>query len=368
MSFTEEDIRAAGGAIALREDQVDELLAALRARRASRTAAAAPQPIHERVRFDLVHVLWYAGALIVMGAMGLFSTLAFDMMGGPALTATALVYALLFVLAGHHLWHRRSLRTPGGLMIAVAVAMVPLAVYGIQDTFGWWGHESRPERYHSFYVWVKGSWLPMEAATVAAGLIALRFYPFPFIAAVIAGALWFMSMDLTPWLVGHADATWAARRQVSTVFGLAVLGTAWFVDLKRDPKQDFAFWLHLCGLLAFWGGLTFSDSSSEVAKAVYCLINVGLILLSVFLMRRPYALFGAIGISIYLGHLAGKVFKDSVLFPFALSLIGVSIIAAGLLLHRHRASLTGWMLNRLPPPLKKLRPPHADVALRMEHA
>lgn len=28
-------------------------------------------------RFDLVHVLWYAGGLIVIGAMGLFTTVAF---------------------------------------------------------------------------------------------------------------------------------------------------------------------------------------------------------------------------------------------------------------------------------------------------
>ncbi|TXP84674.1 hypothetical protein FV276_25125, partial [Escherichia coli] len=52
---------------------------------------------------DLTHVLWYAGALVVIGAMGLFSTLAFGMMGGPALTATALIYAAAFVAAGRHL-------------------------------------------------------------------------------------------------------------------------------------------------------------------------------------------------------------------------------------------------------------------------
>jgi AhpC/TSA family len=45
-------------------------------------------------------------------------------------------------------------------------------------------------------------------------------------------------------------------------------------------------------------------------------------------MRRVYAVFGALGISIYLGHLADVVFKDSLLFPFALSLIGIAIIAA----------------------------------------
>ncbi|MBF9233335.1 hypothetical protein [Microvirga alba] len=370
MSFTEDDVRQAGRAVALREEQLDGLVAVLRARAATRDADA-PNPA-QPVRFDLVHILWYAGALIVMGAMGLFSTLAFEQMGGKALTLTALIYAVLFVLAGHHLWNRRALETPGGLLIAVAVAMIPLAVYGIQETYGFWDTAGKPERYRDFYVWVKSSWLPMEVATIVAGLIALRFYPFPFIVAVIAVSLWFMSMDLTPWIIQGRELDWSdswrARRIVSMAFGLVVLGVAWFVDLKRDQKRDFAFWLHLSGLLAFWGGLTASDSSSEIGKAIYCLINVGLVFLSVFLMRRPYALFGAIGVSMYLGHLANKVFKDSLMFPFALSLIGILIIAAGLLLHRHRAALSAWMTNSLPESLKKLRPPHADAATRMEHA
>ncbi len=47
---------------------------------ASRQAGADLRP-----RFDLVHVLWYAGALIVIGAMGLFTSLAFAQLGGGAL-------------------------------------------------------------------------------------------------------------------------------------------------------------------------------------------------------------------------------------------------------------------------------------------
>jgi hypothetical protein len=38
----------------------------------------------------------------------------------------------------------------------------------------------------------------MEVGTVAAGLVALRYFRFPFLTAPIAFALWFMSMDLTP--------------------------------------------------------------------------------------------------------------------------------------------------------------------------
>ncbi len=367
MAFSEEDIRQAGRGIALGEDQLDALLAGLRARTAEIARAPAHLPAYAQVRFDLVHLLWYAGALIVIGAMGLFSTLAFDQMGGKALATTALVYAILFALAGHHLWRGRHLRTPGGLLVAVAVAMMPLAVYGVQDAMEWWGPGGDPGRYNGFFVWVKSSWLPMEIVTILAGIVALRFYPFAFIAAIVAVALWFISMDLTPWLI-DGPLTWSGRRKVSMIFGLVVLAAAWVIDVKRSQKEDAAFWLHLCGLAAFWGGLTLSESSSEIGKAIYCLINVALVFLSVFLMRRAYALFGAIGVAIYLGHLANEVFRNSLLFPFALSLIGILVIAAGLVLYRHRGTLSAWMSKTLPSPLRKLRPPHADATFRLEHA
>src|SRR5262249_52345876 len=157
------------------------LLDFLSSRTGDSTVAPAP-------RFDLAHVLWYAGALIVMSAMGLFSTLAFSAMGGAALTATALVYAVGFTAAGHYLWHYKNLRVPGGLLIAIAVSMAPLAVYGIQDALGMWGQFGRGGTMRDFYVWIKGSWVPMEIAAIVAALIALWRYPYPFIVMILAFA------------------------------------------------------------------------------------------------------------------------------------------------------------------------------------
>jgi hypothetical protein len=68
--------------------------------------------------------------------------------------------------------------------------------------------------------------------------------------------------------------------------------------------------------------------------------------------------FGVIGIAMYLGDLANKVFKDSLLFPFALSLIGVAVIAAGLLYYRHQDEVTAWLEARVPESVKRLRPLH----------
>ena len=353
MQFTEQDLRAAVSAGVLDADRLPPLLDYLARGQADALRPTAPAP-----QFDLAHLLWYAGALIVIGAMGLFSTLAFTTMGGWALTATAVVYAIAFSAAGHYLWYKRNLRVPGGLLITIAVSMAPLAIYGIQDALDLWGMFGDPGSVHDFYVWIKGSWVFMELAAIVAALVALRFYPFPFIVMIIAFALWFMSMDLTPWIFGRAELTWDERRTVSLVFGLVVLVVAWIVD-RRSRAADFAFWLHLFGLMAFWGGLSLMDSGSQLGRALYCLLNVGLVLLSVLLARRAYAVFGTLGIAGYLGYLAQDVFKDSLLFPFALSLIGVGVIAAGLLYHSRQAAIASWFSRHLPDALARLRPAHA---------
>jgi hypothetical protein len=354
MSYSENDLRAAAGAGVISAPELERLLMFLS--QGARRDTAAPA-----AKFDAAHLLWYAGALIVIGAMGLFSTVAFSQMGGRALTACALGYAVAFTLAGHHLWHaknlRKNLRVPGGLLIAIAVSMAPLAVYGIQDELGWWSKFGNPGTVRDFYIWIRGSWVFMEIATVVAGVVALRFYRAPFIVAIIAVALWFMSMDLTPWIFNVSHFDFEMRRRVSVWFGLGILAAAWIVDYRS--KGDFAFWLHLFGLIAFWGGISATDGATELGKAVYCLFNVGLLFAAVVIMRRAYAVFGTFGITLYLGHLADVVFRDSLLFPFALSLIGIAIVGAGLAYHRRQDAIAAWLQANLPQAVLRLRPQQA---------
>lgn len=350
-----QDLEAAEAAGIITRDQLERLTAFLGAR----VIAASPAP----KRFDFSHVLWYAGALIIIGALGLFSTLAFGEMGGRGLTATAVVYAIGFTFVAHRLWDRPGLRVPAGLLIACAVSMAPMAIYGLQTTFDLSPEPfGDPGSYGDFFEWVNASWIYMDIGTILVGALALRVYPFPFIAAIMAYALWFLSMDLTPWIFHTESYDWAMRNTVSMYFGLALIVVAWAIDLRKWPAGDFPFWLHLCGIVAFWGGLTVQDSDSEVAKMLYCLINVGLIFLSVFLMRRVYAIFGAFGVAAYLGHLSYDVFEDSLLFPIALSAIGLGIIGLGILYFRKRAALAHWMATSLPLGLQKLRPLHAREA------
>jgi hypothetical protein len=354
--LTDTDLQALRTAGLIDDAKLAQISAFLNESRNASTPAQGP-------RFDLTHVLWYAGALIIIGAMGLFTTEAFNRMGGWALAACGAAYAIVFTIAGHHFWTARNLRVPGGLLITVAVSMVPMIVYGVQDALALWKYaQGDPGTYQSFFPYMHGSWLYMEIAAVIAALLAVWRYPFPFILAVAGVALWFMSMDLALWFTRSPDSysnDFETRRFVSMLFGIGMILAAWMADVMRRDGPDLPFWIHIFGAMVFWGGLTLHDGGTELQKVGYLLINVALIGLSLFLNRRIYAVVGALGIAAYLGHLAYDVFQDVILFSFALSAIGLAVIFLGLWLHRNRATLLAGLDQSLPPGLKRLRPLHA---------
>ncbi len=317
------------------------------------------EPAPSQPRFDLTHVLWYAGALIIMGAMGLFTTRAFNDMGGWALTLCGATYAIGGMFLGHYFWHAKNLRIPGGLLIAIAVSMVPMMIYGVQDALDLWKYaQGDPGQYKNVFPYIHGSWLYMEIATIIAAFIAVYRYPFSFILLIASIAGWFMSMDLAMWITGKPNDYWDmdTRRMISIIYGLVMIALAWVLDLRRNKTTDLPFWLHIFGAMTFWGGLSLSDGGTPFEKFLYCLICIALIGFSLFLNRRIYAVFGTLGVAIYLGYLANDVFKDTILFSFALSAIGLAVIVLGLYLNRNREKFVAAFDAMLPDAVKRLRP------------
>ena len=299
----------------------------------------------QKPHFSGSHVAYYFGAMIVISAMGWFMTLGWENFGGPGIFAISAIYALCFGLAGRTLWSQKGLQIPGGLLFTIAVCMAPLAVYGLEKWAGFWPQGS-PSSYRDFHVYVKGSWIVMELVTIVAGAVVLRFIHFPFLTAPIAFALWYMSMDLTPIIFGVDDFTWGARKWVSLWFGVIILLGSFLAD--RRTEKDYAFWGYLFGLLAFWGGLSFMESDSQWGKFLYCLINLGLMVVSVLLERRAFLVFGALGVFGYLGYLSYHVFENSLLFPFALTILGVAIMFVGIQFQKNGERFQRAILKCLP--------------------
>ena len=324
--------------------QADRLVAFL-AERGTTPAASEP-------RFTFVHVLYYLGGMIAIGAMSLFMTLGWNSLGGWGGFVTAICYAVLALALTHWFLERKQLEIPAGIMATLAVVMVPLAIFAAQMALGYWGEDKPYRDYHVFIDW---RWIMMEFGTLMIGAILLWRYRFPFMLMPIAVTLWYMSMDLVPYLLGKERVyDWEIRKFISLWFGLAMTLVAFWVDLRSRFSRDYAFWLYVFGVLIFWGGLSLMDSGSEWGKLAYCGINVAMILVGAVLGRRVFAVFGGLGVALYLGHLSHKVFKDSLLFPFALSLLGLAIIALGVLWQRREAQWAASLRRFVPGPLREL--------------
>jgi hypothetical protein len=303
-------------------------------------------------RFTFVHVLYYLGGMIAIGAMSIFMTLGWNALGGWGGFFISACYAALALGLTHWLLERKQLEVPAGITATLAVVMVPLAIFFVQMALGDWGEHKPYRDYHVFIDW---RWIEMELGTLAVGAILLWRYRFPFMLMPIAVTLWYMSMDLVPFLMGQERVyDWEIRKFISLWFGLAMTLVAFWVDLRSRFSRDYAFWLYLFGVLTFWGGLSLMKSGSELGKLGYCGINVAMILIGTALGRRVFAVFGGLGVAGYLGYLSYKVFKDSMIFPLALSLLGLAIIGLGVLWQRREAQWSARLRGFLPGALREL--------------
>jgi hypothetical protein len=304
-----------------------------------------------QAKFDSLQVAYYCGGTIMVGAMAFFFSLAWERVGGAGILALALTYSCLFGMLGPHLFHARRQYVAGGLLTVVAVCMVPLAVYGLENAMGWWPQADAGS---------KVCWLVMELATLGASAVALRFVRFPFLTVPITVAVWFMSQDLTPVFFGREDFRTSQQLCVSVVFGAGVLVAAYLVD--RRAGKDYAFWLYLIGLAAFWGGLSMMDSVGPWSRLGYFALNLMLIAVSSLLDRRVFAVFGSFGVAGYLSYLAFRLFKDSLFLPMALTVIGAGVIVGTVAYQRNRARMDACIVGALPAGLRRLLPANRELS------
>lgn len=299
--------------------------------------------------FNLTNVLYYFGGLIAIGAMTLFMNLGWEMYGGWGILFLSVAYGILGLGLTHQL-DEKGYKVPAGICATFVICLTPLAIYGFQQGMGWWPDSTVYQDYHAYIKW---HWIFMEFGTLVVGIILAWIYRYPFMIMPIAVTLWYMSMDVA-YMLGDGQYNYELGAMVSMYFGLITVLIAFWVDIRSSNSADYAFWLYIFGVMAFWGGLSSQNSDSELSKFFYLCINLVMILIGVLLSRKVFVIFGALGCCFYLGHLAFRVFALSYFFPVALTAIGFAIIYLGILWQKNEACITNRIRSVLPQPLHDL--------------
>jgi len=319
---------------------------------AAPAASPVPVPFAPGPKFGFNNVLYYFGGMVAISAMSMFMTLGFQAMGAGGLLAIGVCYTLACMKVADH-FKARQLLIPAGLLATLAVTLVPMVVWCVQSLLGLWPPGGKAE-FSAYHTQINWRWLTLEFATLAAGAVMLWRYKLPFMVMPIAVTLWYMSMDVANGLMQSQGFDWQFTRDISVLFGLGTLALAVWVDVRSrlsqnaESRQDFAYWLYQFGALMFWCALSFRTSDSEISKLLYGLLNAALVFGGAAIGRRVFTVLGALGVAGYLGYLSHKMFADSLMFPFALTVLGLGMVALGVWWQRHEATI-GKRLERFVP-------------------
>lgn len=279
----------------------------------------------EPARLGVQGVAWYGGACVSLVAMGLFLGTSWASVGSGVGLALTLTYLVAFI-AGCEALRARGHGVPAGLLAATAVALVPLAVFAAQETFGLWTERSFGD-YDSFVAYVSGQWAVMEVATLAASVVVWRRYRTAFLLLPTAVAGWFLTMDLADAVGGDTGSTPASALVTAVLLGVAL-------RLDHQGLRDEGFWLHLSGLASLTYLLGLLDVPTGARMLLVGLSGAACLAMAVWLARRVHLVFGAGYAFAALAYLAYEVFGGSPLFALVLGAIGVSIVVGGIRLDR----------------------------------
>ena len=293
-------------------------------------------------RFTVTTALYSLGGMLAVGAMALFLKLGWDRFGARGVLVISLGYLLLSLGLAARL-QRRGLELPMALIATVGVALVPVVVWAAMRELG---------------IPVGQRPIPLEVAAAIAAIAALARFRAPMLILPAAATAWLAGLELTvEFLPPHggpgSPAHLLLQQRYSVVAGLLLLATAFHVDLRVRPRRDHAFWLYLTGLAAAWGGVTWMEAPSLAGTLLYLAGNAGLVLIGAVLARRVFAVFGAAGVAIALGTLGDRYLRNSWLFPLAITLVGLALVAFGVWWSRNEARLSARLQARLPAGLRE---------------
>jgi hypothetical protein len=289
-------------------------------------AATTPAGPERRHGFNLVSIAYYFGAFMILLAYTIFVGLQWEELGGA--TRAALSGGTLLALLGIGTAMRRvGYRTAGDLLIFAGVGIVPLLVHTLMLASGLWPDTPA---YRDFYRLVLPLWIVIEVAGIAAALVAVRLTRFPLHTLLVAFWCWFLSMDLLRWMAGTDTWEWGEGEQLlGVLIGGAMLVVG--VLLQRLARRDYSLWLYLFGhiiVLTHLGALTLHKEG--VLGLVFAAVYLGFVIASVWLQRRVFLVFGALGFYSYACYLAFEIFEGALGFTFGLGAVGLLVVLSAI--------------------------------------
>jgi hypothetical protein len=300
--------------------------------------ATAPASREARGSFSVITVAYTLGVLLVLFALGWFLVDRWSKMGPAGVLVVAGGYAGAFALAGTTL-RRRGFPMAGGLIIVLAVMMTPAWTWAVLRLTGFWPDPAAASdalaRYEP-YLYSRA--VILDLATIGVALATLRRIRFFALGAPIAIAFVALSIHLGAAL-GDPDLAWYVGRYYQLVIACATLAIAYALDRRQPPREDYAVWFYMAGVVMLAAGYIAVWSSIGAWRHALPLVAVSLVAASLYLRRRVLLIGGGLAAFGYLAYLAFDVFRRVVALPVAIAALGLLVIVTAVWVQRRFPAL-----------------------------
>jgi hypothetical protein len=283
------------------------------------SGAAARSP--ERPRFDPANILWFFGGFVAAGAAQTVLTRVHPSARGLWILLGSLAFLAAFAALAAVLL-RVGWPVAGGVLAATAVTFVAPGTVGLERLLGVW----RPGAFVDPLREFEGPYLAVALATAAAGLACYAVVRFPFVLAIVAGAVWAAGQLLLPVFVARPSLADHANAEIAT--GLVLIGVGAALDRRRERRD--AFWWYVFGLVSLAVGLAYHAFRHSSWGWLLILASGALLLLAGTALRRAtWAVFGVAGVFAPIAHYL-DVWFGSLGTAFALAAFGLALLGLGI--------------------------------------
>lgn len=288
---------------------------------------------------SVVTLLYYGGGLLVLLAYGIFLGFQWEAMNEAGRVVIAAFSLAFFVAISTFLIQNQRFRVPGELLQVVAVAIVPMLAFAVLDAVGLWPEDpgfrtpfQNREEYHTDLTWGR---MGIAGVTLLAAWGAFRYSRSPY--ALVAGIMsvtWFVldvSVQIQP---DRVEFEWDTLQLVLLAF-MGAVALAAGVLTAGTGDRDYSLWLFVLGLagLAIGLGVKAFETDAWTWGALWLLVALVIVALSVPLQQRLFAAAGLAGVFIYIGRLVFDVFETAGA-ALAFVVLGLVVLAAGAIYQR----------------------------------
>lgn len=281
--------------------------------------------------YNFPNLMYFLGGFIAIAAITLFLGSVFLKLGEWGLFAIASIYWVIG-LGAAKIFNSKHLKTPQDICLLFVTSITPLLIFSILTLLNVW-QTSTPLHALNLVEFLDWHSLLIEIGTLIVACVLFFLAPSSLLMLPITLCGWVIAVNLPEHL--NIDSTLVDNSNFSCLFGLVCTLLAIYLDSSLQ-KRKYCYWPYVIGVSAFWFGLIGSLINNEINLLLFCLINIVLLILGVMFGRKIVLIYGGLGVSYYLGHLAYDIFHDSIYWPFILSLIGIAIILCGVLLQKSK--------------------------------